>query len=103
MAEKTKNVRCDNCGCDFEPAVEEKWEGEIQSVFFRCPSCGKPYLISVTDEALRNSVQIYKGLFVRCRKKKLPEHILQEMEKRKLENLRRCEELKAKYPMEVAK
>ena len=101
MAEKERNVRCDSCGCGFEPVVEEKWEGEIQSVFFRCPFCRKPYLISVTDEALRNSVQMYKSIFVRSRKKRMPEHILEEMEKRKQENLRRCEELKVLYPMEA--
>ena len=99
MADEYRTVRCDECGCAFEPEIEVKTEGEIESAYYKCPYCGKAYLICVTDAELRRHVQEYKGLYLSNRKKRLSQRMQKRMQKLKTSNMKRCEELKAQYPL----
>ena len=49
-------IKCDKCGRDFYPVMEEKREGEMKYVFFRCEHCGKAYMVSVTDAKQRQMI-----------------------------------------------
>ena len=94
------NVRCDACGCAFPLDFETRVNGEIETTFFRCPFCGKGYVVSVTDEALRKNIQEYVQLYKRNQKKRLSERTLTRLQKLRADNVIRCEELKKQYPLE---
>ena len=55
-------IRCDACGCAFTPEIIAQREGEIEYKFFRCDYCGKAYMISVTDEKLRQNIAKYVAI-----------------------------------------
>ena len=94
------NVRCDACGCAFPLDFETRVNGEIETTFFRCPFCGKGYVVCVTDEALRKNIREYQLLFNRNQRKRLSERTQKRLQKLKASNVRRCEELKKQYPLD---
>ena len=94
------NVRCDACGCAFPLDFETRVNGEIETTFFRCPHCGKVYVVSVTDEAMRKNIREYLKLCTRSQKKRLSERTQKRLQKLKASNVKRCEELKKQYPLE---
>ena len=100
MAEQNYDVRCDVCGCAFPLDFETRVDGEIETTFFRCPYCGKGYVVSVTDEALRKNIREYVRLYTRNQKKRLSERTQKRLQKLKSSNVKRCEELKKQYPLE---
>ena len=100
MAEQNYDVRCDVCGCAFPLDFETRVDGEIETTFFRCPYCGKGYVVSVTDEALRKNIQEYVQLYKRNQKKRLSERTLKRLQKLRADNVIRCEELKKQYPLD---
>lgn len=100
MAEQNYDVRCDVCGCAFPLDFETRMDGEIETTFFRCPYCGKGYVVSVTDEALRKNIREYVRLYTRNQKKRLSERTQKRLQKLKASNVKRCEELKKLYPLE---
>ena len=65
MDESAGTVRCYACGCAFPLAFETRVDGEIETTFFRCPLCGKWYVVCVTDEALRKNIREYQQLYTR--------------------------------------
>lgn len=99
MEEYDGNVRCDDCGCAFNLDFETRVNGEIETTFFRCPFCGKVYVVTVTDEALRKSIQEYVRLYKRHQRKRLSERALKRLLKMRASNVTRCEELKKQYPL----
>ena len=64
-----QNVRCDACGCAFVPEPKTQREGEIEYSFFNCDYCGKAYIVSVTDAALRRSIRKYRSLAEKLKRK----------------------------------
>ena len=100
MEEFDGTVRCDDCGCAFNLDFETRVNGEIETTFFRCPFCGKGYVVSVTDEALRKNIQEYVQLYKRNQKKRLSERTLKRLQKLRADNVMRCEELKKQYPLD---
>ena len=100
MEEYDGTVRCEACGCAFPLDFETRVNGEIETTFFRCPHCGKGYVVCVTDEALRKNIQSYQQLYTRNQKKRLSERSLKRLQKLKASNVKRCEELKKQYPLE---
>ena len=100
MEEFDGNIRCDACGCAFPLDFETRVNGEIETTFFRCPFCGKGYVVCVTDEALRKNVQEYVQLYKRNQQKRLSERMLKRLQKLRDSNVIRCEELKKQYPLE---
>ena len=100
MEEYDGTVRCDACGCAFPLDFETRVDGEIETTFFRCPHCGKVYVVSVTDEAMRKNIREYLQLYTRSQKKRLSERTQKRLQKLKASNVKRCEELKKRYPLE---
>lgn len=101
MKEKAKipkqNVRCDFCGCAFLPEPKIQREGEIEYSFFNCDYCGKAYIVSVTDAALRKDIRKYAALAEQQKKNPLNEQALKEIVNLKEMNLKRATELRQMY------
>ena len=105
MAEKQTNysgqaVRCDSCSCAFVPKRLLEREGEIEYTYFRCDYCGKAYVVSVTDAALRRDIARYAAIARRSRIKRLSEKALRDAAKLKENNIRRQLELRKMYLLE---
>lgn len=97
MNEELKaGVRCDACGCAFVPELLSQREGEIEYTFFRCDFCGKAYMVSVTDEALRESIRRYSQLAMEGAEHMTEEQI-QEARDLLASNIRRAQELRTQY------
>lgn len=99
MKEK-QNCRCDSCGCAFIPGPKTKREGEIEYSFFNCDFCGKAFIVSVTDEALRRNIRKYAVFADRQKTSTLSEMELLVAARLKQENLRRAAELRQMYILE---
>ena len=78
-----QNVRCDACGCAFVPE--------------HCDYCGKAYIVSVTDSALRRSICKYRSLAEKLKDKPLSEETLREVTALKDANTKRAAELRQMY------
>ena len=96
MKEK-QNCRCDSCGCAFIPGPKTKREGEIEYSFFNCDFCGKAFIVSVTDEALRRNIRKYAVFADRQKTSTLSEMEMLVAARLKQENLRRAAELRQMY------
>ena len=95
---KTKqNCRCDACGCAFVPKPKTQREGEIEYSFFNCDFCGKAFIVSVTDAALRRNIRKYAAFADRQKASTLSEMELLVGTRLKQENLRRAAELRQMY------
>lgn len=90
-------VRCDFCGCAFVPEPKTQREGEIEYTFFNCDYCGKAYIVSVTDAALRKNIRRYAALAERQKKNPLNEQAIKEIANLKAINLKRAAELRQMY------
>lgn len=90
-------VRCDFCGCAFVPEPKTQREDEIEYTFFNCDYCGKAYIVSVTDAALRKNIRKYAALAERQKKYPLNEQLLREIANLKEMNLRRAAVLRQMY------
>ena len=90
-------VRCDNCGCAFVPEVERQQDGEIEYTYFCCAYCGKAYMVSVSDAALRKDIERYAEIAKKGRQKRLPEKQIRKMRKLLQANIRRSRELLEQY------
>ena len=58
----SKCVKCDYCGCAFEPEILTQRDEDIDYTFFRCDYCGKAYMVSITDEKLRQDIAKYVAI-----------------------------------------
>ena len=92
-----KAVRCDACGCAFVPEPKTQRKGEIEYSFFNCDYCGKAYIVSVTDAALRRSIRKYRTLAEKLKGKPLSEETLREVTALKDANTKRAAELRQMY------
>ena len=92
-----KAVRCDHCGCGFVPEILTRSEGEIEYSYFNCDYCGKAYIVSVTDAALRRSIRKYRTLAEKLKGKPLSEEKLREVTVLKDANTKRAAELRQMY------
>ena len=92
-----QNVRCDACGCAFVPEPKTQREGEIEYSYFNCDYCGKAYMVSVTDAALRRSIRKYWTFAEKMKGKSLTEQTLREVTALKDTNTKRAAELRQMY------
>ncbi len=92
-----KAVRCDHCGCGFVPEIHKQSEGEIEYSYFNCDYCGKAYIVSVTDAALRKNIRKYLEIAERQQKSTLSEMELLFAARLKQQNLKRAAELRQMY------
>ena len=90
-------VRCDVCGCAFAPEPKTQREGEIEYSYFNCDYCGKAYIVSVTDAALRRSIRKYRAFAEKMKGKSLTEQTLREVTALKDANTKRAAELRQMY------
>ena len=98
---KTKqNCRCDKCGCAFIPQMQMQREGEIEYSFFNCNYCGKAYIVSVTDAALRRNIQKYAAFTGRRKTEMMSEMELLAAARLKQANIERAAELRQMYIQE---
>ena len=92
-----QNVRCDACGCAFVPEPKTQREGEFEYSFFNCEYCGKAYIVSVTDSALRRSICKYRSLAEKLKGTPLSEETLRDVTALKDANTKRAAELRQMY------
>ena len=92
-----RKVRCDACGCAFEPKAQSQMEDGIEYTFFRCDFCGKAYMVSVTDEKLRESIAEYVRLAEQNKAVRLSEPEQFRMQKLKTETAERAKALRRMY------
>ena len=92
-----QNCRCDKCGCAFIPKPQAKREGEIEYSFFNCDYCGKAFIVSVTDTALRKNIRQYAAIAERQKENTLSEMELLFAARLKEQNLKRAAELRQMY------
>lgn len=90
-------VCCDKCRCAFVPELKTQRDGDIEFSYFNCDYCGKAYMVSVTDTALRRDIARYAELAEQHKRKRLSEQKLREAAKLKETNLRRAAELRRMY------
>ncbi|HRU98643.1 MAG TPA: hypothetical protein P5092_14565 [Ruminococcus sp.] len=92
-----QNVRCDSYGCAFAPEPKTQREGEIKYSYFNCDYCGKAYIVSVTDAALRRSIRKYRTLAEKLKGKPVTEQTLRDVTALKDANTKRAAELRQMY------
>lgn len=95
--DEDKAVRCDACGCAFEPKALTEKDGDIEYTFFRCDCCGKAYMVAVTDSQLRANLAEYERLAEQNRGERfsLPDQLW--MQTLKATNAQMARELRKKY------
>lgn len=61
-------IICDNCGFEwlagqavFEDIILDQNSG-LKMRYFRCPECGKEYVVDVTDKTLRRMISCFKKM-----------------------------------------
>ena len=94
-----RNVRCDSCGCAFEPKPEVLRNDGLEYTYFACPYCGRRHVASVTDPELRRRIRAQSLLAERHRKKRLPERTLRRMQRERVKNRKRSMELREAHPL----
>ena len=92
-----KVVHCDHCGCGFVPEILTCSEGEIEYSYFNCDYCGKAYIVTVTDAALRKNIRKYREIAERQRESTLSEMELLFAARLKEQNVKRAAELRQMY------
>ena len=92
-----ERIKCESCNAEFEPLIEKRAEGDLEYLFFRCPSCGARYTISVTDTTLREQIREYTELAEEGRQRLLTESQYLYLQKLKEENVARSKELRKRY------
>jgi DNA-directed RNA polymerase subunit RPC12/RpoP len=92
-----ERIKCESCSAEFEPLIEKRAEGDLEFLFFRCPSCGARYTVAVTDPALREQIREYTELAEEGRQRRLTESQYLYLQKLKEENVARSKELRKRY------
>ncbi len=54
------NTICDICSTEIKIDIKGMWIDNLEYKYFLCPSCGKIYVISVTDDGLRKNIRRYE-------------------------------------------
>lgn len=93
-------VCCDACNTLFSPQIETARDGELEFMFYRCPSCGRNYLITVTDAKLRRHIAEYGALARKASRQRLTKKELQRAKKLLKSNVERSRELRLAHPSE---
>lgn len=99
VAKKVKNVvKCDNCSQNIAVNPRYKKEGELEYRYFTCRRCKSVYVISVTDESLRENIKRYEKIIEATI---VSPEAAQEAQLMLENNVKRSRELKAQYPLEL--
>lgn len=102
MQRKAKQiVKCDKCGRNIKINPRYKRVGDLEYRYFSCRRCGAVYIVSVTDEALRQEIKRYQEIMEGFQTTVIPPEISQEAQLILKNNVQRSRELKEKYPLEL--
>ncbi len=102
MAKRVKQiVKCDNCGRNVVIHPKYKRVGELEYRYFTCKRCKTVYVISVTDESLRQDIKKYTKIIEGLKGKIVPPETAQEAQLIIENNVKRSRELKTLYPLEL--
>ena len=93
-------IICDACNNSFSPWPEKARDGELEFMFYRCPACGRNYLISVTDAELRRHIAEYGALARKATRRRLTKKEIRRAEKLLESNVERSRELRLAHPSE---
>ena len=93
-------ICCDACNNLFSPQPETAWDGELEFMFYRCPSCGRNYLFSVTDAELRRHIAEYGALARKAARRRLTKKEIRRAEKLLESNVECSRELRLAHPSE---
>ncbi|MCM1217535.1 MAG: hypothetical protein NC331_13980 [Lachnospiraceae bacterium] len=94
-------AKCDGCSRNIKITPRYKRVGDLEYRYFSCRRCGAVYIVSVTDETLRQEVKRYQGIMERFQTAAIPPEISQEAQLVLKNNVQRSRELKEKYPLEL--
>lgn len=100
MAKRIKNaVTCNKCGRNITLKLKTKKKGNIEYQYFTCNRCKALYVVSATDEALRQEIEKFKEITSRG-------GIMTPEEQKKAEillkqNVERSRELLRQHPLEL--
>ena len=94
---EARKVRCDACGCAFEPVPMAQRDGDIEYTFIRCSYCGKVHMVAVTDEGLRKNIEEYVHLAEQSKAGRLSEEEQVRMQALKKANVNREDVLRNRY------
>ena len=92
-----ERIKCESCNAEFEPLIEKRAESDLEFLFFRCPSCGARYTVTVTDPPLRKQIREYTELAEEGRQRLLTESQYLYLEKLLEDNVARSKELRKRY------
>ena len=92
-----ERIQCESCNAVFEPLIEKRTESDLEFLFFRCPSCGARYTVTVTDPPLRKQIREYTELAEEGRQRRLTELQYLYLEKLLEDNVARSKELRERY------
>lgn len=95
-------VTCDKCHRainNIKP--KHKKEGDIEYKYMTCRRCGAVYVISATDEALRQSIKHFTDLTAGKAGVEMTESEQKEAELLLQANVARSRELKEQYPIKL--
>ena len=95
--DENKTVRCDACGCAFEPKALTEKDSDIEFTFFRCDFCGKAYMVTVTDSELRTNIAEYVRLVEANKRHRLSERRQRRMQRLKEQNVLIARELRSRF------
>ncbi len=96
---KKRTVTCNTCGKNITVNPGYKREGELEYRYFVCRKCKAVYVISVTDEALRENIRRYQELTGKGQGKELPPETLQEVRLILKNNAERSRRLREAHPL----
>lgn len=64
---KGTRIKCDTCGFNFNDSKikikKQKVKDDIEQTYFRCPKCGKKYVILTTDTTIRKLIRRQKEMY----------------------------------------
>lgn len=93
-------IICDKCHKAINKVKPGyKKVGEIEYRYWRCKHCGAVYVISATDEALRQSIQKYQNFVDSFKDREMPQEEMQRAQLILQTNVERSREIKAQYPL----
>ena len=93
-------IICDACNNSFSPKPEKVRDGEMEFMYYRCPSCGRIYLFSVTDAELRRHIAEYGTLARKATQRRLTKIEIRRAEKLLESNVERSRELRLAHSLE---
>ena len=95
-------VTCDKCGriiSNIKPKTRK--QGEIEYYYLKCRRCGGVFVISATDEALRQDIKRFEEMTKKTEGRLSTEKETQEAQALLKANVARSREIKEQHPLKL--